>query len=415
MEHLTLPKYRTIKEHPVIPYVCEEAYDEGDFLSYPKRANVPFAILPSEHEQSGLSHGHDYPSSQQESECFLQKWLFFGLIHTILGRYIRPQDLVYDYKTASTPQKVLKTSSVPIAVQRWVEDVKAERLDPMPRYQYISSCLSLTFSNLKDATPHINQNMAISYISLGEMLCFAANDAFNVVDLINENRCPNQWHTLVNDSYWKDRMTANGFCRSQIGLILNASSSVHMLYFTSHLSQAKSERGHEGCKENECSAYQNDIGDYRTQHVDTTCNCQHFAVQTSQLFKILQDGYIPLLRIAQGAALSEFSVDLVSSKDCPKYLALSHVWAEGLGNPTRNALPCCQLAFLRRLLDDLKPSLDLADDQEILLWCDSMCCPAEVCYFTSCLLVFLTVINPFYIVRLCIPSQNASSLALLML
>lgn len=283
---------------------------------------------------------------------------------------------------------ILTTSLVPEAIQKWIEDMKAKKITPMPRYEHIASCLRLAYTNLRQVAPLINQNMAISYISLGETFCYAANAAFNIVDLVNKNECPNQWHTLFDQRYWKDRMTASGFCKSQIHLILNERLSIQTLYFTSHLTQSKSENGHEQCKENECSAYRNNLEVYRTQHVNNHCDCGHLSVQPSDVLKILRDGYIPLLRVTKGAALSELSVDVVSSKDCPKYMALSHVRAEGLGNPTENALPRCQLDFLRRLLDHLKPSLDMPEAQGILLWCDTMCCPAEVCLFQPLSLLY---------------------------
>ena len=35
------------------------------------------------------------------------------------------------------------------------------------------------------------------------------------------------------------------------------------------------------------------------------------------------------------------------------YVAISHVWIDGLGNPNANSLPVCQLACLRHLLEEV--------------------------------------------------------------
>ena len=59
-------------------------------------------------------------------------------------------------------------------------------------------------------------------------------------------------------------------------------------------------------------------------------------------------------------------------------MALSHVWADGLGNPYANALPQCQLLRLLSLLQRSNMPLGSEDsDQELLLWCDTLCCPVK--------------------------------------
>lgn len=76
------------------------------------------------------------------------------------------------------------------------------------------------------------------------------------------------------------------------------------------------------------------------------------------------------------------SIDVVASTDSTSYVALSHVWAEGLGNPTATALPRCQLSRLKTLIDNLDfEYLDMSyhpeDAPEMLLWRDTLCCPVE--------------------------------------
>ena len=78
-------------------------------------------------------------------------------------------------------------------------------------------------------------------------------------------------------------------------------------------------------------------------------------------------------------------------------MALSHVWADGLGNPYANALPRCQLSYVGRIIKDLDiaaRSRDIRDhnvkredvstqeeegeeDEKLLLWCDTLCCPVQ--------------------------------------
>lgn len=58
-----------------------------------------------------------------------------------------------------------------------------------------------------------------------------------------------------------------------------------------------------------------------------------------------------------------------------KYVAISHVWSGGLGNPTLNSLPKCQLIVIRDWIAAL-PEAKI-DDSKIHFWMDTLCVPEE--------------------------------------
>jgi hypothetical protein len=78
-------------------------------------------------------------------------------------------------------------------------------------------------------------------------------------------------------------------------------------------------------------------------------------VDTRQLVRIIRNGGTPLI---------EFGTPLVGGK-CPKlklvhggpkdrYIAISHVWSGGLGNPRANELPACQVRDLYNTLESVQ-------------------------------------------------------------
>ena len=87
MEHLSLPKNRWSETHVQIPYICKTPYDYEDFLNYPTRKDISFIVPPESIDRPVKPLERD-PASREERESFLQSWLFFGLIHEILGQYI---------------------------------------------------------------------------------------------------------------------------------------------------------------------------------------------------------------------------------------------------------------------------------------------------------------------------------------
>jgi hypothetical protein len=86
MEHLLF----TCAAAPIIvPYHCTEDWHEGGFLTYPKRKGLDLTIWErseSEHELDTCGR------SFKEMAAFLQTWLFFGLLNSVLGIKIPKED-----------------------------------------------------------------------------------------------------------------------------------------------------------------------------------------------------------------------------------------------------------------------------------------------------------------------------------
>lgn len=51
--------------------------------------------------------------------------------------------------------------------------------------------------------------------------------------------------------------------------------------------------------------------------------------------------------------LNDLAARIVKSTPEIPYIAISHVWIDGLGNPNANSLPVCQLARLRHLVEEV--------------------------------------------------------------
>lgn len=128
----------------------------------------------------------------------------------------------------------------------------------------------------------------------------------------------------------------------------------------------------------QCTAYQNDPLNYQTQHKNAGCTCEELLIDQDVTTKILESGSLPLIHINKHNTLAELSVDIVASNSASIYVALSHVWADGLGNPMSNALPRCQLSNIGEILKKLNIESNIQNDektQEFELWCDTLCCP----------------------------------------
>ena len=105
-----------------------------------------------------------------------------------------------------------------------------------------------------------------------------------------------------------------------------------------------------------CLSHQVDLDEYQLQHTKQGCNCGgELSVDPLLLRDVLLRGpnSLPLLRINGSWKTNELSIEIVPSEENTQYVALSHVWADGLGNARRNALARCQISRLSKLVKAL--------------------------------------------------------------
>lgn len=114
---------------------------------------------------------------------------------------------------------------------------------------------------------------------------------------------------------------------------------------------------HAGCESaGQCIAFNTTLASYDTKHTTETCTCVMVETPYIRLKEILLVGGIPLISIEGGEGTGEpLTLGVHERTMRTEYIAVSHVWADGLGNPTANALPSCQIEKLRKSMTALLP------------------------------------------------------------
>ena len=378
MEHLPAVPTRTVHGLETVPYVCKKSYDRGPFLTYPIREKKPYFIPDTANVTivTGrlpiLEYERRSPTPNKELEAFCQTWLFFSLINEFLGDFCKAADFVRPESAGDI--KTLSTSRLPKLVRRWVESI--EDGSSTITYDHIAKCLYTTFNTLEAAGPEFDWRIKFCIASIGELFEFAANKAFNIDDHVLYNKCPRTWRRHLGNTPFVERLGRSGWCPSKIDIMMRSSTTVQSLHFFASMQDVNSAERHGLCKTKKCVAYQTDREDYKTQHATTQCRCNDLNINSSDLDAVLATGALPLLRIREAERLEELTIEIVAAQPDSKYLALSHVWADGLGNANANALPRCQLLNLSKLTEKLRTKLDPERSQaELLFWCDTLLCP----------------------------------------
>lgn len=136
------------------------------------------------------------------------------------------------------------------------------------------------------------------------------------------------------------------------------------------------ERDHSNCDDHACRADYIDEKTYRTKHTFKSCPCAHIGDDRggeSQIMQSLGHNIIPVITVIPHEESPEGIQISVSASDAGPYVAISHVWSDGLGNPTRNTLPACQLRRIQTYVDALYDE----SKRPIPFWIDTICVPRE--------------------------------------
>ncbi|KAI0830216.1 hypothetical protein BC628DRAFT_1500779 [Trametes gibbosa] len=126
----------------------------------------------------------------------------------------------------------------------------------------------------------------------------------------------------------------------------------------------KSPDEHKDCSEAACVFYTIvNTDEYVQRHVNPACRCPNIRPSLDDVANILCSGLVPTV-IFDGDVLR------VLPADDGAYVAISHVWADGMGSTTDNGLPTCVVKRVSGLAQQLLP-------ESGAFWMDSLCVPAS--------------------------------------
>jgi Heterokaryon incompatibility protein (HET) len=151
------------------------------------------------------------------------------------------------------------------------------------------------------------------------------------------------------------KMMQSGWCPRDIAVARFFLSEIPM-FCTSYMARPSVPQDHWYCSEMTCAVNQVNELAYVTKHRMPECRCCHIQSTQEEIRKILDRGDFPIVsltprRQADGSRTFDLKIK-AGNPLLSRYIAISHVWSDGLGNPNQNSLPLCQLEFLYDLLVD---------------------------------------------------------------
>jgi hypothetical protein len=381
MNVLILPKNPT-STITRVPYISSERYDGGPFLTYPQRKGKECNVY-GQLEISPQGSQGTVPTNELGS--FVQTWLYFGLLFEFIEGIEQLAndnvlEWIYDNFLAKDEDGTYLDSKLIISpvLNLWHWKPQYQEINACKqKCDHLFECLKLTFGKLRLSSQDLDHRISYSIAALAECL---TTFVFYVSKIQNNALIhPIPWGVGFLTAEVGKEMLAAGWCPSDIESVKLKYFSLQTLHILSKMDRLNSAHGHTRCNRHQCFLYQID-DNYEVAHNSEKCRCSMLVVDLDAVIAALEKpNVIPLLKILPGD-VEQLQVEVVESSSDTAYVAISHVWADGLGNPGANYLPSCQLARLKKMIDafdDPNVSSGERTSTGTLLWIDTLCCPAQ--------------------------------------
>ncbi|KAH9893986.1 hypothetical protein C8Q73DRAFT_497844 [Cubamyces lactineus] len=167
--------------------------------------------------------------------------------------------------------------------------------------------------------------------------------------------------------WYRQMLLAAGWCPYTVSVVQLASYELatlvpHLARLPPHVRTKPGE--HAGCREDACVLHTiTDTDAYRIRHAQPSCECGNIKPPLDDVLRLLDDGVVPVI-VYDGS-----DIRIIPAQDSP-YVAISHVWSEGMGSTTDVGLPACLVEHISSLARSLLPEHGGA------FWMDSLCVPS---------------------------------------
>ncbi|MDI1490395.1 MAG: hypothetical protein OHK93_001597 [Ramalina farinacea] len=336
MDHLPLPK-NAVKLGIQIPYISSIEYDGQDFDTFPLRHGYSYS------DRGFLqSQGSDFDLC-----AFYQSWLYFGLMQEVFGCAIDQKSFVRTGGDGTT--KIIDSTVLRARLRIW------QRLSSWGPWQAevtdraISQCAYLDNNdalNSMPSAPWVEMLLSVkiligSIVNAGPLFMRSHIGTPSTVrpPWISASDLDNPTCSIISS-----HMIQNSWCPFRARHVLSGS-----LYDVAYYLACLPPNEGRPANHNECLAKKSCTGDsvddskpLKPCHTDICDgNCSEVAPNMKEVAAILNQGKVPLFACSRLAS-GNWQVEVLAASRNSWFTAVTHVWADGLGNHS-NFVLCCIL------------------------------------------------------------------------
>ncbi len=390
MDHLPEiedPAYRS----PKIECLCSvDHYDGQGILGFPERVGWKID------RRKGPVRINDTKSVLESPSSLMQAWLFFGMLFDVL-RIGNSHEDVYAFQQQNSEGCFITTVPLAARLDRMKKRAKDLPLEEFKhRQDQVRQCMSVVNNvfgvhgegHLDSEAWSISSVLPLDHILailvLGETLTKAAIQIWPVEYHMSPLRFV---AFLQRKNPLETRLLQSNWCPNDVSMLTTSLDNTGVWLASTLRRSFSSTLDHSSCSSAQCFALQIKDDDYRTIHTDAcaaTESCRIISIDQEKVCAILHSGGTPIVYLPSGADYENRPKVRIFDYNANtlEYIAISHVWAHGLGNPRDNALPECQLLRLKRI-SSVVASGSKAHLKPTAFWIDTLCIPVNPQYKES--------------------------------
>ena len=181
---------------------------------------------------------------------------------------------------------------------------------------------------------------------------------------------------------WEHMVQRKSWCAHQVRHMLTRVSYEGLYYLANLRRRERLDIDHKQCQLHDRCIVNNIKDDnYSDIHTTPGCDCVHVEAPVPRMHSILRDGGIPVVKYQENSS-GDPHLDYVEAAPGARYTAISHLWADGIGNPWGQSIPRCQL---KQLTSRIAQSNALVRKRKVAMhpqstplyfWFDVYCVPA---------------------------------------
>ncbi|KAL8988373.1 MAG: hypothetical protein Q9177_002543 [Variospora cf. flavescens] len=377
MDHIPLPFNCSFP--PIqVPYLDTTPLDTGSWYTYPQRHG--WQVEQPREKIHLWRNGEKRPVS--ETAAFVQSWLYFALLRDVTGDTFSV-DYVSREGGGDDGKRVISIAGLEELLGAWTARL-AGNADITETKEKLSKLYKLLIEHRSIGLRiHIcgidlgNDTIMLAIAVLSERLMAAVIDLYAYLGL--ETPVEQTWrvrHEGVDDLGQPilKLMRARGWCPYDVRRLDIDINELSILYYYSNLKAPRSSKDHSKCSGERCLAMLTNPATYRLSHRREGCSCPLLFADQEEVAQILEQGSIPLISMMPGPDHEALKISVKDLAQGHRFVAISHVWAEGSGNVNDNALQTCLLEDISEQVRKLPWD---GSSSDYAFWIDTLCVPVR--------------------------------------
>ena len=339
------------------PLLCQPTYQFETWQSYPEEHGYQnTSEISGDFQIFKITDDgqQDIIDSDDEAVAtFFQQWLWFGILLEILesvdiAAFVRRKPDGTQWITTTHLQKHSQALIASAPDQSWASSPNMVQKWGSYRWQIIRRARTVVMRYLQTYECSAD-NIVPRTIFAVALLCEHLHEVLYRV--YYRTTVADPWEAISKFNWREDdadyamaiveKLNEGSWCPNTLAGMDMYRSKIETLWFYANLQAPKRELGHDHCSAEQCVHLQIDHETYRTKNVAGDCDCDIVGPDPSALADIIINCKLPLTRVFFGAEGTIEKIDIQPREVDTKFVAISHVWTDGHGNPDGNLLPTC--------------------------------------------------------------------------